>query len=74
MNSKKLRRIPNSFICKCGHKKADHKFCGPPIGAEWCEGAGLPKNVGWAKACACYFFDPDNLKYLYMLYKRGKKK
>lgn len=54
----------NFITCKCGHDVKYHKSCGPPIGEEWCEGKGLPKDVGLRNVCNCFVYRPDNLSHI----------
>ena len=64
--------MKKDIICKCGHSKRFHKECGPPIGEEWCEGKGLPKNVGYGNNCQCWAYKPDNLLHIETLAKKRK--
>lgn len=70
----KRPKLSDKFPCKCGHNKRFHKECGPPIGESWCEGKGLPKDVGWKNTCHCYCYIPDNLKYLEKMSNKKIKK
>ena len=69
----KRPKLLDKFPCQCGHSKEVHGSCGPPIGEEWCEGKGLPKDVGWKNSCQCYRYVSDNLKYLEQISKKNRK-
>ena len=72
----KRPKLSDKFPCKCGHSKKVHGYAGPPIGEGWCNGKGMPKDVGLKNTCQCYEYTPDNLKYLEQMAKtkRGNLK